>query len=350
LNGVVYGGWKGTEYINRIEHGWVFGFNATTLQLVSVFNTTPGNTLLKNPGSIWQSTAGLSADTAGNIYPIVGNGPFDANTGGSDYGNSFVKLSTSSSGNLSVTDYFTPFDQSCLLQNDFDLGSAGNLLLPDQTGTAHPHLMVSGSKNGRLFLVDRDNLGKFTSDSALQCNTSEENRTDIDKVLQESAPGFIPGLFMAPVYWRAPDGQQFIYVSGANPHGGPSDPVKAFALGNDQLNFTPTSQSVETFGYPGGDLSVSSNASVEGSGILWALESGPCPRGGCTAAGPGVLHAYDATNLGRELYNSNQNAGRDAMVDNSAKFTPPVVANGKVYVATQGKLYVYGLLTPTDIR
>lgn len=341
-NGVVYGGWEGTEYISKVEHGWVLGFNATTLQLVSAFNTTPHNTLTRNPGSIWQSTTGLSADANGNIYPIVGNGPFDANTGKSDYGNSFVKLSTANK--LKPVDYFTPFDQSCLLKNDQDLGSGGNLILPDQPGTAHLHLMLSGSKNGRLFLVDRDNLGKYTSDPSLRCNTPEENRTDIDHVVQETAPGFIPGLFMAPTYWLAPNGQQYIYLSGANPGSGRGDAVKAFQLNNGLLTLTPSSQTAETFGYPGAGLSVSSNGNQPGSGILWALQPGPCPRGGCTPSGPGILHAYDATNLGHELYNSTQNPARDAMTTNYVKFTLPVVANGKVYIGTQGSLYVYGLL------
>ncbi len=342
LHGVVYGGWSASEFTDKVEHGWLLGFNADTLQLVSAFNTTPDSTLPKNPGSIWQSTSALAADTEGNIYPIVGNGPFDVNKGGSSYGDSFVKLSTNNN-KLAVTDYFTPFNQDCLLQKDFDLGSGGNLLLPDQTDSPHTHLMFSASKIGGFYLVDRDNLGRFRSDPALQCGSPEEGKTGVDNIVQEGPAELIPGLFMAPTYWLGPAGQQFIYVSGANADSGQGDNVKAFLLHNGKLDLTPASQSTQSFGYPGAGFSVSSNGSQPGSGILWALQPGRCHGGGCTPAGPAILHAYAATNLHVELYNSEQNAARDGM-DSSMKFTLPVVADGKVFACSQDTLYIYGLL------
>jgi hypothetical protein len=344
LNGIVYGGWASFAEQKGLGHGWVIGFDATTLQQVSAWNTTPNGVL----GSIWQSVAGLSSDIDGNIYPITGNGTFDANTGGSDYGDSFIKLSTSG-GKLTVTDYFSPFNQSCLSQNDLDLGSAGNLILPEQKNTAHPHLMLSGGKEGRLYLIDRDHMGRFTPDPNLQCGTNEEKRTDIDRIVQESSPGFISGLYMAPAYWSGPNGQQFIYISASNDGASTDDAVKAFQLSNDRLDLTPTSMSRQKFNFPGAGLAISSNGSIAGTGVLWALQPGRCSGPGCNPSSPGILHAYDATNLDVELYNSQQNSTRDAM-DSYMKFAVPIVANGKVYVCSQSTLYVYGLLTRSNSK
>jgi hypothetical protein len=353
VNGVIYGGWRADEFSKFAEHGWVMAFDAQTLKLISAFNTTPdGDTLvhgpnlgnglsLGNPGSVWQSTTGLAVDASGNVYPVTGNGPFTANKGGNSYGDSFLKLRLIN-GKLSLVDYFTPFDQQCLVAWDHDLGSSGNLLLPDQAGP-HPHLMISVSKGGRLYVVDRDHLGKFVSVSGLNCTTPPKQNTHVDHVVQESEDGLLPGLFMAPVYWQAPDGKQYVYVSGADADTGRGDTIKAFELTNGQLNLTPAMQTSLTYGYPGAGIVVTSNGTKAGTGILWALQPGHCTAGRCQPNSPGILHAYDATDLSRELYNSEQNPERDGM-DSYQRFTRPVVADGKVFVCSQSTLYIYGLL------
>jgi outer membrane protein assembly factor BamB len=353
VNGVIYGGWRADEFSKFVEHGWVMAFDAGTLKLISAFNTTPdGDTLvhgpnlgnglsLGNPGSVWQSTTGLSVDADGNVYPVVGNGPFTGDTGGHSYGDSFLKLRLID-GKLSLVDYFTPFDQQCLVAWDHDLGSSGNLLLPDQAGP-HPHLMISVSKGGRLYVVDRDHLGKYVSVSGIDCTLPPKQNAHVDQVVQESQDGLLPGLFMAPVYWQTPDGKQFVYLSGADADTGRGDRIKAFELTNGQLNLTPAMQTALTYGYPGAGIVVSSNGKKAGTGILWALQPGHCSAGRCEPQSPGILHAYDATNLSRELYTSDQNPERDGM-DSYQRFTRPVVADGKVFVCSQSTLSIYGLL------
>ena len=350
VNGVIYAGWMGLEVSKTAEHGWIMAFDARTLTLIDAFNTTSGvdtsppgknkgNGLEKgNPGSIWQSTTGLSVDDKGNVYPIVSNGPFNGST---SYGDSFLKLRLVN-GKFSVVDSFTPFDQQCLMEWDYDLGSSGNLLLPDQPGARH-HLMLGVSKSGRLYLVDRDHLGGFVSVPGVSCASPQEQRTNVDQIVQESKAGLIPGLFMAPVYWSAPGGKQYIYVSGANADTAQGDPIKAFGLANGQINLTPAMQTSLTYGYPGAGIVVSSNGEQAGTGILWALQPAPCGGGGCNPQGSAILHAYDASNLSIELYNSEQNTARDEM-DSYQKFTRPVVADGQVFVCSQSTLYIYGQL------
>ncbi len=354
VNGVIYAGWMGLEVSKTAEHGWIMAFDARTLTLIDAFNTTSGvdtsppgknkgNGLeTGNPGSVWQSTTGLSVDDEGNVYPIVSNGPFNGST---SYGDSFLKLRLIN-GKFSVVDSFTPFDQQCLMEWDYDLGSSGNLLLPDQPGARH-HLMLGVSKSGRLYLVDRDHLGGFVSVPGVSCASPQEQRTNVDQIVQESKAGLIPGLFMAPVYWSAPGGKQYIYVSGANADTAQGDPIKAFGLANGQINLTPAMQTSLTYGYPGAGIVVSSNGAQAGTGILWALQPAPCGGGGCNPQGPAILHAYDASNLSIELYNSEQNTARDGM-DGYQKFTRPVVADGQVFVCSQSTLYIYGQLRQSN--
>jgi hypothetical protein len=353
VNGVIYGGWMGLELgSGAAEHGWVMAFDAHTLKLLGAFNTTAGMDTAPhgknkgngletgNPGSVWQSTTGLSVDAQGNVYPVVSNGPFNGST---SFGDSFLKLHLTN-GAFSVVDYFAPFDQQCLKDWDYDLGSSGNLLLPDQTGT-HPHLMLDISKSGRLYLVDRDHLGGFVAVPGFSCATPQEQSTNVDRIVQESKAGLIPGLFMAPVYWSTPDGKQYIYVSGANADTAQGDHIQAFELTNNQINLTPVMHTSISYGYPGAGIAVSSDGNKKGTGILWALQPAPCGGGGCNPQGPAILRAYDATNLSVELYNSAQNATRDGM-DSYEKFTRPVVADGKVFVCSQSTLYIYGQLHP----
>jgi hypothetical protein len=298
--GVIYIAWA-SHSDNPPYHGWVLGYDATTLKQVVTFNATINGGF----GGIWQSGGGLSADDDGNVYLVTGNGTFDANTGGSNYGDSVVKLSQSGT----VLDYFTPFDQADLAATDKDLGSTPVLLLPPQSG-AHPNLVMVGGKNGALYSIDRDNMGHF-------------NAPDNSQIVQFMPGIFTQGIFGAPVYFN-----NSVYFSAF------AMPVQSFLLNNGLL--TPTSKSATAYnGYPGGTLAISANGST--NGILWTIEPA-IPN-----SDPAILHAYDATDLAKELYNSSQAGTRD-LPDVRTKFTVPTVFNGKVYVGTNTKFCIYGLL------
>lgn len=287
-------------------HGWVLGYNATSLQQVMAYNVTPND----YGGGIWQGGCALAADSAGNIYFVTGNGAFDVNTGGNDYGDSFVKLGS----NGTVADYFTPHDQASMDANNLDLGSGGSALLLDQSGP-NAHLMVSAGKGGTVYVVNRDNMGHYNASNDDQIVQSLPN------VFQGGTPE--PGNFSSPVYF---DG--YIYFSAIN------NPVEAFQITNGRLSTSPVSQSPDTYIYPGGSMAISANQTS--NGILWAIQ-----RTGSSSAG--VLRAYDATNVAVELYNSGQAGSRDTL-DIAAKYSIPLVANGKVFVGSNSKLTIYGLL------
>ncbi|HZT32458.1 MAG TPA: hypothetical protein VFA33_21390 [Bryobacteraceae bacterium] len=300
LNGVVYTAWSSHCDIG-VYHGWLIGYDARSLQQVAVYNNTPNG----NEGSFWASGAAPAADAAGNIYLVAGNGTFDSSTGGPDLGESYIKLSPA--GGLAVADYFAPFNAAALNDADVDVGSSGVALLGDEAGSsAHPHLMVGAGKEGRIYLLDRDNLGKQQAGS--------------DSQIVQSIPGVIGSLFGNPAYFN-----QTVYFCGVD------QSMMAFRMANGMLPPTPTSQTAARFAYPGCVPSIS--ASGTANGIVWMLEGSP------------ALHAYDASNLASELYNSNQNRGRDAL-GSYVKFSVPTVANGKVYAGTQNALAVYGLLSP----
>jgi hypothetical protein len=210
-----------------------------------------------------------------------------------------------------------------MAQNDLDLGSGGTLLLPDQSGP-HPHLAISAGKNGTIYLVDRDNLGRY----------NPNNDSQIVQTLVNEFPNgsFITGNFKAPVYFNGS-----LYFSADGDH------IKKFTMSNGLMSTTPTSQTALIPRYPGATLGMSSNGAT--NGILWVIERiDTDPLGGGGPRAPGVLHAYDANNLGTELYNSNQAANSRDALDYAAKWAAPAVANGKVYVATNGRLTVYSLL------
>ncbi len=303
LNGVVYTAWSSHCDIGKY-HGWLIGYDAKTLQQVAVFNNTPNG----NEGSFWAGGAAPAVDANANIYLVAGNGTFDAASGGVDLGESFIKLS--SAAGLKAIDYFTPFNYVDLNNRDLDVGSAGVALLPDEAGNAaHPHLMVGAGKEGRIYVLDRDNLGKWQAGS--------------DSQIVDSLAGAIGGLFGNPAYFN-----KTVYFCGAG------DRLKAFPLANASLGRAPKSQSQASFGFPGCTPTISANGTA--NGIVWALETS------------GTLHAYDASNLGTELYNSNQNRARDAL-GGYVKFTAPAVANGKVYAGTPSALVVYGLLGSLSI-
>jgi len=288
-------------------HGWVLGYNASTLQQVLIYNATPNG----NGGGIWQSGGGLATDSSGGLYFTTSNGDFDVDAGGIDYGDSIVKLSPSAT----VMDYFTPHDQSALSTNNLDFGSAGPVLLVDQTSGPYPHLLVTAGKNGTIYVVNRDNMGHF--------NPGNDNQ------IVQSLVGALPngdqeiGNFSAPVYFNG-----YVYFAAVN------DSLKAFQLISGTLSTSPTSQSAAIYPVRGGSFAVSANGN--GNGILWAVQNND-------VTAPGVLFAYDATNLADELYDSSQMGNRDTL-DVASKFTIPLVANGKVFVSSQSQLTAYGLL------
>ena len=213
-----------------------------------------------------------------------------------------------------MLDYFTPHDQANLEASNFDLGSSGVMLLPDQSG-AHPHLAIHAGKNETVNLVDRDNMGHFNPSSDSQIVQSLVN------VFPNGTPE--PGNYNAPVYYN-----------GAVYFGPVNDTLMAFRLSNGLLPVIPTSKTSEVYTYPGGAIAVSANGSS--NGILWGVQ-----RNGSVA--PGGLRAYDASNLAVQLYNSDQAGSRDTL-DVAAKFSVPLVANGKVFVGSMSQLTVYGLL------
>jgi hypothetical protein len=322
--GVIYVAWASHEDHDPY-HGWVIGFNASTLAPVAnaVFNTTPDQvgSLAYSRGGIWMGGGAPAVDASGNLYFITGNGTFNANTGGSNYGDSVVKLSTASG--LSVADYFTPLDQASLDANDTDFGSGAATVLVDQPAGPVSHLIIGGGKQGTLFLVNRDSMGKFSGSA--------------NNVIQTINLG--NSIFATPAFW-----QNNLYVAGIGA-------LKQFVFNpaTGMFNGAQLSQSSTSYGFPGATPSLSSNGFT--NGIVWALDNSQY----CTPQSPGcgstVLHAYDASNLAIELWNSSQAAGNRDQAGHAVKFTVPTVANGKVYVGTRGndstvlgELEVYGLL------
>jgi uncharacterized repeat protein (TIGR03806 family) len=301
-------------------HGWVMGFNPTNLvQLTNyIFNTTPNATTgvfggNAGEGALWMGGNGLSVDANTNLYFETGNGSFSANTNGGDYSDSFVKLSTTT--NLSVADYFTPYNQLSLQNNDADLGSGGPLLLPDSVGsTAHPHLIVGAGKEGKIYLLDRDNMGRYDGTDGM--NGSDTND------LQE-LPGAIGGVWSSAAYFN-----QLIFYQGNG------DVMKAFIITNGTIVATPASRSSTSFGFPGATPTISANGTNDG--IAWIIQADAYG-----SSGPAVLHAYNATNLALELYNSSQSLTRDNP-GGAVKMSTPVIAGGKVYVGAEYGVSVFG--------
>ncbi|MDB5310947.1 MAG: pyrrolo-quinoline quinone [Gemmataceae bacterium] len=305
LGGAVYIAWASSISSEPFQ-GWVVGYNAGTLQPVpgAVFATTPNG----SGGGISMSGGGLAADSQGNIYFSTGNGTFDVNQGGTDYGDSIVKLSTQSG--LSVADYFTPSNQAQLAAGGINFGSGGVLLLPDQPGPT-PHLLVQSSETGTILVVNRDAMGGYSSTT--------------DHVVQE-LPNALGKVSSTPAYFN-----------GSLDFNGSSDVLKAFQLlASGSLTPTPTSRATTPFGFPGATPSISANGTQDG--IVWTLQTDAYP------GGPAVLHAYDASDLSKELYNSNQAANGRDKTGIAIPFAVPTVANGRVYVGTNDVLSVYGLL------
>jgi hypothetical protein len=308
LNGVVYTSWTSHCDINPYT-GWILGYSETNLSQTSVLNLVPNG----SEGSIWQSGGGLAADTQGNIYALVANGTFDTTLDANgfpssqDFGNAFIKVSTSGNA-LQVADYFGMSNTVSESGADKDLGSGGAMVLPDLTNGSGStvHLAVGAGKDGNIYVVDRTNMGKF--------NASSNN------IYQELAGAVPNGVYGVPAYFNGT--VYFCDVNGT---------LKSFAVSNGQLSGTP-GKTAASFTYPGVLPSVSANANA--NGIVWAIEN----------TSTAILHAFLASNLTDELYNSNQAANRRDQFGSGNKFITPMIADGKVFAATTNSVAVFGLL------
>ncbi len=312
-NGIVYITWA-SHCDNTPYHGWVIGYNETNLEQEVVWNDSPNG----SEAGIWASGQAPAVDTNGNIYITVGNGT--TADGANDYGESFLKL-TPTNGTMNVDSYFIPYNWSYLNQNDLDLGCAGMLLIPGTT------LGISGGKAGVLYLVNRDDMGGV-SDGNADTNVVQTWSLDSNEI------------HGAPVWWTGANGS-FIYIW---PDSG--DQLRQYQFISGLFNTTPYAEAatVGGSGSPGGILSVSADSTNADTAIVWATVNTTSDANQAVVAG--TLHAYDAQDITNELWNSDMVPGRDAL-GNLAKFVPPTVANGKVYVATfSDEVDVYGLLPP----
>jgi hypothetical protein len=314
LNGAVYTTW--TSHCDSSPYtGWVIAYSSGTLAQTGVLNVA-ANSAGGGP-AIWMAGGGPAADSAGNVYVLTANGVFDTSLDANgfpsrgDYGNSFVKIATGG-GALTVADYFTMYNEVDESNGDVDLGSGGIMLLPDLTdsGGTTRHLAVGAGKDGNLYVVNRDSMGRF-------------NPTDNRQIWQELAGALPGGIWSTPAYFNGT-----VYYG---PVGGT---LLAFSVTNAMLLSAPSSQSALAFGYPGTAPAISAHGTA--NGILWAYEN--------AGSGAAVLHAYDAGNLATELYNSTQAAGARDAIGSANKFITPTIADGKVFVAATDGVAVFGLL------
>ena len=298
----IYTAWAGLFGDCGAYSAWVIAYDAGTLKQTGAIDLVPNN----SGGGMWMGGGGPAADAAGNVYVISGNGFADTPGANHSYGNSFVRLSTS--GGLTVGDYFTPYNTSAEDAADEDFGSAGPLLLPDLTdaGGIVRHLAVGAGKDGNLYVLNRDNLGQFNSTKnniyqpAIQLSTGENHSS--------------------PVFFN-----NTVYICPTN------NALKAFPVSQALLGTLPSSESAHLFGSNGAVPSISANGASQG--IVWTLDWEA-----------GVLFAYDARDLTKELYDSNQAAAnRDHFSAVGGHFITPMVANGRVYVGTATSVAVFGL-------
>jgi len=315
INGIVYLALASHEDHDPY-HGWLLGYNPTTLRQVQVFNVTPNS----GEGAIWMGGQGLLADSSNNIYLVTSNSTKSTDNAVDDYGQSFLKL-VSSGSTLTVADYFKPNLYNTWNGEDMDLGSTGAFAIP---GTSY---IAGGSKSGMFYVVNTDNMGKLDASS--------------DQVVQEFQA--TNGLWGNPAFWN-----NNMYIWGVN------EPLKMYHFTGSVFNTSPSSQSAYSTpgGTTSGTVSVSSDGSNSGTGIVWATAPSGDPD---HATVGGNMYAYDATNLGTLLWSTSQNSSRDGY-GSYAKFCAPTIANGKVYVGTDSEsVAVYGLLsgggecTPTPI-
>jgi hypothetical protein len=342
--GTVYIGWSAHEDASP-WHGWFIGYNeANVQQQAAVFNSSPN----AGAGGVWASGGGAAVDSEGNIYISTGNGNYDATLNGTDnhdFGDSALKLvpstgATPNGENLTLADWFTPDNQSMLSNDDVDLGAGQPMILPDQTSGPVLHLLVQIGKEGIVYLINRDNMGQYS--------------TGTNNVVQAFS-GSPSGFYGTPAFW-----QNALYFGGSLDSTGTGDYLKMFSFNpsSGTFNTTPASQSAQYFNFPGVTPSISSQGSA--NGIVWAIDASnygyanPNANGGNTncfqvpvpsvCIGPAILHAYDASNLTVEYWNSTMATNNRDQAGSAIKFVPPTVANGKVYVSARSEVDVYGLL------
>jgi hypothetical protein len=315
-NGTIYLSWTSHCDVGGYQ-GWIMAYSQSTLRQTAVLNVGPNGGVGGNGhgAAIWMAGNGPAVDASGNLYVLTANGLFDSAFDSSgfptpgDYGNSFLKIATTGGG-LTVSDYFALSNGVAESNADTDLGSGGELLLPDLTdssGTVR-HLVLGAGKDGNIYVVNRDSMGHFSP-------SANNIWQEIDNVL----PG--GGVYSTPAYFNGT-----VYYSNID------NTLKAFTVSNAKLSTTPATQTASGFTYPGTSPAVSANGTA--NAIVWAHEN----------TSPAVLHAYDATNLANELYNSNQApSGRDQFGPGN-KFISPAIADGKVFIGTQSAVAVFGLL------
>jgi len=344
VNGTIYLAYA-SHGDNGPYHGWILGYSESTLALTAVFNANPNG----SDDGIWQGGGTLAYETVnGNTYLYLetGNGSFDTtliqspfnsslkipNQG--DYGDTFIKLeidgSTPASGSLDATnnangwgmhvaDYFTPINEGNLSNGDTDLGSGAPLLLPASAGSAaHPSLMVGSGKEGRIYLIDRNNMGGYHGDAAGDGNSGTDN------VVQETATGAINGSLDTPTFFNG----VLYYV------GGYGDEARTFTVANGVMSSTSVTQSTDSYPFPGSTATITTNSSG-GNAIVWDI------------AGPGTnqLRAYNASQgYSSEIYTSAQAASSRDSFGSAVKFTVPTVADGEAFVGTTNSVVAYGLI------
>jgi len=303
MNGSIFIGF-GSNGCDTGAHGWLAAYNASTLQQQGVFNTSPA---VSYGASIWMSGVGPAADAENNIYLITANGTYDVYTGGSDWGDTMMKI-TFNGSTFTVADSFTPYNQATMAQQDLDLGAGGAVLLPTQT-TGPPNLLVAAGKTGTIYLVNCDSMGGYNSTQ--------------DNIVQE-LPGAVTGIWGAPAYWN-----DAIYFAGHN------DNVKAFPFVNGVISTTPV-ESLYAYTLQGIPV-VSANGS--NNGLVWLIHNVTANSNSTELA---VFNASTLQSNLAKVYDTQQDSSRDAL-GIAPHFATPLVANGKVYVGTNAQLKVYGL-------
>ena len=307
---------------NGPYHGWTLSYNAATLALTGVFNTTPNGGL----GGTWQSGGPVIVDSSGNLFFETGNGSFGDNTANPplnaqgfpttpNFGDAVIKLQFTSSTTqsnpgpngwgLQLVDYFTPWNTQNLNNDDTDLASSGLLLLPATEGTAaHPELLIARGKSGVIYVLDANNLGKFNSST--------------DHVVEEISPA--GGYWSNPTYWN---GNLYGTANGSV--------LQQFAVSPGQISTSPIASSTNSYSFPGATGTISANGTI--NGVIWQYSY---------SGGNETLEAYNASHVGSPLYTGPSVSG--------VKFTVPIVVNGQVFAGENGHLQIYGLLsTPTSV-
>ena len=302
-NDMVYLAWASSCDVGPY-HGWMMAYDAHTLAQKAVFNASPD----AGESGIWQGDAGPAADRDGSVFVVTGNGAFDGTTKGRDFGDSILKLRLEGQ-RLALRDYFTPSNQAELNDHDNDLGSSGPVLLPDQP-SAHPHLLVAAGKEGKIYVIDRDHMGRYQPGG--------------DTHAVQTIPGS-QSAFGAMAYWN----QNLFFI-------GSKTPLLDYAVERGHLALKASGAT--RFFDSGATPAVSANGSKDG--IVWAVSSKNWNE---PARRPAILYAYDASRVAYELYNTERNSHRDR-AGVALRFAIPTVVNGKVYVGTKGEVDVYGLL------